>query len=90
MKVAEMVAKRGKRLVPHGYKTNLLIATNLQFLAQHAVAEMCEYSTSKSPLRWELTREAFPIADDGAVAVPDGPGLGVSLNERAIEKYRVI
>jgi len=90
MKVAEMVAKRGKRIVPHGYKTNLLIATNLQFLAQHAAAEMCEYSTSKSPLRWELTREAFPIADDGTVAVPDGPGLGVSLNERAIEKYRVI
>jgi L-rhamnonate dehydratase len=88
LKVAGMVAERGKRLVPHGYKTNLLIATNLQFLAQHPADEMCEYSTSISPLRWELTREAIPIADDGTVAVPAGPGLGVCLNERALEKYR--
>ena len=65
LKVAGMVAERGKRVVPHGYKTNLLIATNLQFLAQHPADEMCEYSTSISPLRWELTREAIPIADDG-------------------------
>jgi L-rhamnonate dehydratase len=89
MKLADMVAQRGKRLIPHGYKTNLLIATNLQFLAQHAGDEMCEYSTSESPLRWELTRERFPIAGDGTVAVPDMPGLGVTLDENAVEKYRV-
>jgi L-rhamnonate dehydratase len=89
LKVAQMVRQRGKRLVPHGYKTNLLIATNLQFLAQHQAEEMCEYSTSESPLRWELTKERFPIAGDGTVAVPDGPGLGVSLDPAAIQKYRV-
>jgi L-alanine-DL-glutamate epimerase-like enolase superfamily enzyme len=89
LRVAELVRQRGKRIVPHGYKTNLLIATNLQFLAQHSSEEMCEYSTSESPLRWELTRERFPIDADGMVAVPDLPGLGVSLDPVAIETYRV-
>ncbi|MEA2779282.1 MAG: hypothetical protein QOK29_826 [Rhodospirillaceae bacterium] len=89
LKVAEMVRKRGKRIVPHGYKTNLLVATNLHFLAQHFADEMCEYSTSESPLRWELTRERFPIGSDGKIAVPTGPGLGVSLDPAALEKFRV-
>ena len=90
LKLAAMVKSRGKRIVTHGYRTNLLIATNMQFLAQHDADEMCEYSTSQSPLRWELTKERFPIDADGMVSVPEGPGLGVSLDPAAIEKYRTI
>lgn len=89
IKVADMVRQRGKRIVPHAYKTNLLVAVNLQFLAQHSADEMCEYSTSESPLRWELTEEHFAIDGDGMVKVPEGPGLGVSLNSAAVEKYRI-
>ena len=89
LKVADMVRQRGKRIVPHAYKTNLLVAVNLQFLAQHSADEMCEYSTSESPLRWELTEERFAIDGDGMVSVPEGPGLGVSLDPAAIEKYRI-
>lgn len=89
LKVADMVRERGKRIVPHGYKTNLLVATNLHFLSQHFAEEMCEYSTSESPLRWELTRERFPLDRDGCIAVPTGPGLGVSLDPHAVAKFRV-
>lgn len=89
LKVAEIARRRGKRLVTHGYKTNLLIATNLHFLAQHFAEEMCEYSTSQSPLRWNLTRERFDIGGDGRIPVPEAPGLGVSLDQATIEKFRV-
>jgi L-rhamnonate dehydratase len=89
LRLAEMVRERGKRLVPHAYKTNLLIATNMQFLAQHDAEEPCEYATSLSPLRLELTKERFAIDRDGMLSVPDGPGLGVSLDPAAIEKFRV-
>ena len=51
--------------------------------------EPLEYSTSQSPLRWELTNEAFPIGADGKVEVPERPGLGVSLNQATVAKYRV-
>jgi L-alanine-DL-glutamate epimerase-like enolase superfamily enzyme len=88
LRVSAMARARGKRLVPHGYKTNITIAANLAFLAQHWQEEMLEYSTSRSPLRWELTQEGFPIESDGTVKVPVAPGLGVSLNETAIARFK--
>ncbi|MGH6962442.1 MAG: enolase C-terminal domain-like protein, partial [Dongiaceae bacterium] len=89
LRVAAAAKARGKRVVTHGYKSNITIAANLAFLAQHEREEILEYSTSQSPLRWELTNEAFPIDGDGMVTVPTAPGLGVSLNEATIGKYRV-
>ena len=83
------VEKLGKRIVTHGYKSNITIAANLAFLAQHGAEEPAEYSTSESPLRWQLTKENFEIGSDGRIAVPDAPGLGVSLNREAIARYRV-
>jgi len=88
-KVAEAARRRGKRVITHGYKTNIEIAANLHFLANHYDAELLEYSTSKSPLRWETTQESILVDTDGMVAVPKAPGLGVHLNPAAIERYSV-
>jgi L-alanine-DL-glutamate epimerase-like enolase superfamily enzyme len=88
-RIAEAARARGKRVITHGYKTNIEIAANLHFLANHWTAEPLEYSTSKSPLRWEMTEERIEVGADGCVAVPRGPGLGVHLNQRTIDKYRV-
>jgi L-rhamnonate dehydratase len=89
MRVAALAAARGKRVVTHGYKSNITIAANLAFLAQHEAEEPLEYSTSQSPLRWQLTRESFPIDGDGMVAVPEAPGLGVSLDPEIVRRYRI-
>jgi L-alanine-DL-glutamate epimerase-like enolase superfamily enzyme len=88
-KISEAARRRNKRVITHGYKTNIEIAANLHFLANHWAEELLEFSTSKSPLRWETTREHLEVGADGKVAVPRVPGLGVHLNEQAIEKYRV-
>ena len=89
-KVAAAARERNKRVITHGYKTNIEIAANLHFLANHWTAELLEYSTSKSPLRWEMTEERIEVNADGTVDVPRGPGLGVHLNERTLAKYRVV
>ena len=89
MRLSSVAKARGKRVVTHGYKSNITIAANLAFLAQHWAEEPCEYSTSQSPLRWQLTREEFPIGADGTIAVPTAPGLGVSLNPETVAKYRI-
>ena len=89
LKIAEAARKRGKRVITHGYKTNIEISANLHFLANHHDAELLEYSTSKSPLRWETTEESIVVDSDGMVAVPMTAGLGVHLNPTAIERYRV-
>lgn len=80
---------RGKRVITHGFKSNIEIAANLQFLANHWTAELLEYSTSKSPLRWEMCQESIPVGSDGMVEVPQGAGLGVHINESTLEQYRV-
>jgi L-alanine-DL-glutamate epimerase-like enolase superfamily enzyme len=89
LRIAASAKQRGKRVVTHGYKSNITIAANLAFLSRHWADEPCEYSTSESPLRWELTNERFDIGPDGRIPVPTAPGLGVSLNAATIEKYRV-
>ena len=50
---------------------------------------MLEYSTSASPLRWRTTTERIPIdPDDGTVAVPTAPGLGVTLDWEFVAAHR--
>ncbi|MCU1276285.1 MAG: mandelate racemase/muconate lactonizing enzyme family protein [Bryobacterales bacterium] len=88
-KIAAAAHDRHKRVITHGYKTNIEIAANLHFLANHWTPELLEYSTSKSPLRWEMTEERIEVNADGTVDVPRGPGLGIHLNERTVAKYRV-
>ena len=89
MRIAASARQRGKRVVTHGYKSNITIAANLAFLSQHWDDEPAEYSTSESELRWELTNERFDLGPDGRIQVPTAPGLGVSLNMKTVEKYRV-
>jgi L-rhamnonate dehydratase len=87
--IAAAASARGKRIITHGYKSNIEIAANLHFLANHWTAELLEYSTSKSPLRWEMCEESILVGSDGTVEVPRTPGLGVHLNQCTLERYRV-
>ena len=87
MRVARQAWSLGRRVVPHGYKSGITIAANLAFLSQGPREEFCEYSTSRSPLRWDLTNEAFTIEADGRITVPDAPGLGVSLNRETVRRF---
>ena len=87
-RIADAAAERGKRVITHGYKTNIEIAANLHFLATHRDTEVLEYSTSASPLRWRTTTERISIDADGMVAVPAGPGLGVTLDWEFIAAHR--
>ena len=89
MRIAAVAKKRGKRVVTHGYKSNITISANLAFLSQHWDDEPAEYSTSKSEIRWKLTREKFEIGPDGRIPVPEAPGLGVSLDPAIVGKFRV-
>lgn len=86
-RIARAAEERGRRVIPHSYKTNISIAANLHFLASLESEELLEYSLSPSPLRWELTRGSLLVEPDGTVVVPDSPGLGVTLNEETVRRY---
>lgn len=86
--IASAAYARGKRVITHGYKSNIEIAANLHFLAAQPRQELLEFSLSHSPLRWHTTLEHFPVEEDGYVQVPQAPGLGVTLNQETVERYR--
>jgi L-alanine-DL-glutamate epimerase-like enolase superfamily enzyme len=90
LRIAEEAYGRNKRVITHGYKTNIEIAANLHFLAAQPNVEPLEFSLSHSPLRWHTTNEHFPVEEDGCVRVPQEPGLGVTLNLETVDRYRFV
>jgi D-galactarolactone cycloisomerase len=51
-------------------------------------AEYMEYCVQTTALNRELVSEQFPLID-GFVAIPNGPGLGVEINEDALKRLAV-
>ena len=47
---------------------------------------MVEYDRTLNPLRDGILHENFRL-EDGAVAIPDGPGLGISVDEAALAAH---
>jgi L-alanine-DL-glutamate epimerase-like enolase superfamily enzyme len=47
-----------------------------------------EFNVSTSPMLRELCCEPIQM-EDGFIRVPQGPGLGVEVNEEVIERYRM-
>ncbi|MDE0390550.1 MAG: mandelate racemase/muconate lactonizing enzyme family protein [Rhodospirillales bacterium] len=86
LRLARMLEGTGRRIVPHAYNTDITIAANLHFLATQQETGLIEYSTSPSRLRRELVRGLPPIGEDGTIAVPTGPGLGVWLNGDTVKE----
>jgi L-rhamnonate dehydratase len=87
MKIASLAHDRSLPVVNHGFTTFINIASALHFLASIPTSFILEYVTQEATdLRNEITFQDIH-AEDGFVAVPDAPGLGVELNEAALEKY---
>jgi L-alanine-DL-glutamate epimerase-like enolase superfamily enzyme len=89
-RVIEMAEDHGKLAVPHCWKTAIGIAASLHVCAGAPNAPFLEFlpaALSDSPLRRELTKD-FQLVD-GLLPLPDTPGLGIELNEEAVEKFRV-
>jgi L-alanine-DL-glutamate epimerase-like enolase superfamily enzyme len=50
--------------------------------------DLVEYCLRPSPLMRCLVRNLPPLIE-GRVPVPDGPGLGIELDEAVLEEFRV-
>ena len=88
LRLPQMLAGTGRRIVPHAYNTDITIAANLHFMATQQEIGLIEYSTSPSRLRQELAQGLAPIDADGMIPVPTAPGLGVTLNAQVVDELR--
>jgi len=88
MKIASLAYDRGLPVVNHGFTTYINVAAALHFLNSIPNSFILEFVVEEgTTLREHITRQKF-TAEDGYVAVPDAPGLGVDLNEEAIARFR--
>jgi L-alanine-DL-glutamate epimerase-like enolase superfamily enzyme len=86
-RIAALADVRNVRVIPHCWSTDILVAATLHFLATQRDAPWQEFNVMDNPLKKDLAEEPLKVVD-GRVAVPDGPGLGIALNEEIIERYR--
>jgi len=82
------------RIVPHVWGTAVALAAGLQF---HAILPPAPPSHEQRSPRLEFDRTHNPFRQDivetpiehvkGVVSIPDGPGLGISINRETLAKY---
>jgi len=99
-RVFAAVAAKGLRFAFHSWGTALevLAAAQLGVCWPEEVVEWLEYPCYSNsgrpgmypfPLADEILREPLAV-ENGDLVVPTGPGLGIEINERVIEKYPFI
>ncbi|MBA7683591.1 D-galactarolactone cycloisomerase [subsurface metagenome] len=89
MRIADFAEDHGLKVVNHFWTTGINLAASLHFLASRKTSFILEYGVEETPIRWDVTKQKMKIDSEGFVHVPEGPGLGVDLNEETIETLRV-
>ncbi|MBO2945462.1 mandelate racemase/muconate lactonizing enzyme family protein [Paenibacillus sp. F411] len=93
-KIAAMAQAWNTMVIPHVWGSGIGLAASLQFIATLAPAPlalapeepMLEYDQSSHPFRAALIHNAITL-QNGMVAIPTAPGLGVEINRDIIEQY---
>ena len=87
--IADLAARRQIDCAPHAWLTDLLKAASLHLNAYLLNALFLEYNVSSASLLNTLCTRRLDWST-AYVAVPDGPGLGVEVDEAMVERYRVL
>jgi L-alanine-DL-glutamate epimerase-like enolase superfamily enzyme len=86
--IADMATRMQIDCAPHAWLTDLLKATSLHLNAYLMHSLYLEYNVSSASLLNNLCTERIEMRD-GYLPVPDGPGLGVHVNEEVVRRFRV-
>jgi len=88
LEIASLARRRSVEVVPHCFSTGVLVAASLHFVAMLDRPTYSEFSVADSPLVNGLLTEPFRLRE-GKLTVPAGPGLGIRLDDDAVERMRV-
>jgi L-alanine-DL-glutamate epimerase-like enolase superfamily enzyme len=89
--VCDMARERGRRIVPHCWKTGISISAtaHLAFVTDHcSFIEYLPPQLCHERLRRELAQEEL-VLDDGVIPLPTKPGLGVEVDWDVVRRYTV-
>jgi L-alanine-DL-glutamate epimerase-like enolase superfamily enzyme len=87
IRLARLAAQHGVAIVNHTYSHILNAAASLQLMAAARNVGLFEHAAGTTEIRDALADgQLQPVA--GWIAVPTGPGLGVSINEDVLRRFR--
>ncbi|MCL6444308.1 MAG: mandelate racemase/muconate lactonizing enzyme family protein [Alicyclobacillus sp.] len=86
-RIGYMAYDRNTKLVPHAFKSGISVAACAHLVASLPNGFMLEYTMSESPIARDLVHTPVRL-QNGCVEVPEGPGLGVDLDEDVVKRYR--
>jgi L-alanine-DL-glutamate epimerase-like enolase superfamily enzyme len=73
----------GLELIPHGWNTAVGVAADLALMATAPTPGYIEFNVG-NPMVEAITRSEFVLDGDGMLAVPDGPGFGIDIDEEKV------
>jgi L-alanine-DL-glutamate epimerase-like enolase superfamily enzyme len=85
-RIALMAHDHGIRFIPHGWNTAIGLAADLQLASAFRDTDLVEYLTG-SPFIDEIASGGWALDDDGMLAIPAKPGLGIEVNLDALAEY---
>lgn len=85
-RIAWAAEDNGVRFIPHGWNTALGLAADLQLASVSRSTDMVEYLTG-SPFIDGLAADPWELDNEGMLAIPNKPGLGIALNMDTVEKH---
>ncbi|MGQ9555883.1 MAG: mandelate racemase/muconate lactonizing enzyme family protein [Anaerolineae bacterium] len=85
-RVAWMAQENGVRFIPHGWNTAIGLAADLQLASAFPDTDLVEYLAG-SPYIDDITVGGWHLDAEGMLAIPDKPGLGLTLDSDAVARY---
>ncbi len=89
LRIGALAREHGVATVPHAWKSGIIKAASLHCNAVLPDGIWQEYCVAETQINTALTVQRLPIEEDGCVAVPSTPGLGVDLDEDVLESLRI-
>jgi L-alanine-DL-glutamate epimerase-like enolase superfamily enzyme len=87
MRIGALASAANLRLAPHLWAGAPAFAAGLHVAAASPAAHILEYSLGANPMIHELVEERFPV-EAGMLEIPDRPGLGITVREDFVARYR--
>ncbi len=88
MRISRRAAEKKLFVAPHTWSDAVALTANMHLVAATPHALTVEMDRTGNSLIDDLLTNPLEVAN-GTIALPEGPGLGIELNEEALAKYAV-
>lgn len=90
-RIVDLAVSRGALVCPGNWSTQILGAATVHLAAYSPITPFIEFAAAEvfeSPLRAALQEAGLPVRN-GAIALPDAPGIGYDLPDEIVRRYRM-